>query len=65
MKLDLSKFKIRESESNHMVVAMQYSDCPIGRICVWLVVGSGNAARSCPRLKAGEKLECLTAGENI
>jgi len=69
MKLDLSKFTVNESESNHMVVAMQYAECPIsasGGICVWMVVGSGNAVRSCPHLSAGEKqLECLTAGENI
>jgi len=66
VKLDVAKFKVRESESNHMVVAMQYADCPIGRICVWMVVGSGNAVRSCPHLNAGEQsLECLTAGENI
>ena len=60
MKLDPNKFKIDESKSNPMVVAMQYPDCPIGEICMYMVVGFGTSVRQCDHIKAHpDRTECL------
>lgn len=45
-----------------MVVAMQYPDCPIKEICVFMVVGFGTIAEQCKYFKSEtdkDKAECL------
>ena len=60
MKIDPDKLKVDESRSNPMVVAMQYPDCPINEICMYMVVGFGSVAKQCEHLKVeGETAECL------
>jgi hypothetical protein len=50
--LDPEKFKVDEGRSNPMVVAMQYPDCPINEICVFVVIGFGTIARQCEHFKS-------------
>jgi len=62
LELDPKKFKVDESRSNPMVVAMQYPDCPIKEICVFMVVGFGTIAEQCKYFKSEtdkDKAECL------
>lgn len=60
MNLDAKKFKVDESRSNPMAVAMQYPDCPINEICFFMVTGFGVIAEKCKYFKElGEEGECL------
>ncbi len=60
MKLDPDKFKVDESRSNPMVVAMQYPDCPIDAICFFMVTGFGSIVEKCKHFKeSGEEGKCL------
>ena len=62
MNLDPNKFKVDESRSNPMVVAMQYPDCQINEICVYVAVGFGSSLKQCEYFKsdsAKPEAECL------
>lgn len=62
MNLDPEKFKVDEGRSNPMVVAMQYPDCPINEICVFMVVGFGTIPKQCKHFKSDPEkpeAECL------
>ncbi len=50
MKLDEKKFKVDETRSNPMVVAMKYEDCPRSDICFYATVGSGTPMEKCSYL---------------
>ena len=65
MNLDPKKFKVDESKSNPMVVAMQYPDCPINEICVFAVIGFGTVAKQCEHFRSDSQkaeAECLYEG---
>ena len=62
MKIDPDKFEIDEKQSNPMVVAMQYSDCPLNEICAYMAVGFGTVLKQCGYLKFSDdnkRAECL------
>lgn len=59
MNLDPKKFKVDESKSNRMAVAMAYPGCPLNRPCFHVVVGLGTTMGECMHLKTdGETAEC-------
>lgn len=63
MKLDKEKFKENEAKSNHAVVAMEYADCPIQKICFGIATGFGGAPTGlCEHLDFKEG-ECTYKGE--
>ena len=47
MKIIPARFRVDESRSNPMVIAMQYPDCPIGEICAFMAVGFGSVKEQC------------------
>jgi hypothetical protein len=47
MKIVPEKFKVDERRSNPMIVAMQYLDCPINDICVYMAIGFGSVVEKC------------------
>jgi len=62
MNLNPDKFKVDESKSNPMVVAMQYPDCQINGICFFMVVGFGTIQEQCKHFKSDPEkptAECL------
>jgi hypothetical protein len=60
VKLDHNKFKTDESRSNPAVVALQYPDCPINEICIYISTGFARPVKQCEHLKAeGEEGECI------
>lgn len=66
MKIDPDNFKVDETQSNPMVVAMRYPDCPINEICFFMAVGFGSVTKQCEHLKAeGEISECLYETKEI
>ena len=65
MKIDPDKFKVDESRSNPMIVAMQYPDCQINEICAYMVVGFGSILKQCEYLKAAQNSEIAECLYNI
>lgn len=68
MNLDAKKFKVDESRSNPMVVAMQYPNCQINEICVYMVVGFGTIPKQCKYFVSDvtkPEAECLYESEVI
>lgn len=60
MKLDKDKLKVDESRSNPMVVALQYADCPINEICMYVATGLTGGISPCKHLNEDdEEGECL------
>lgn len=55
MNLDPNKFRTDENRSNPMVMAMQYPDCPINEICIYIVVGFGTVPKQCEYFKSDPK----------
>ena len=51
MNLTKDKFKIDESRSNPMRVAMCYSECPINEVCLYLAIGFGTVLKQCEYLE--------------
>ena len=47
MKIIPERFKVDESRSNPMVIAMQYPDCPTNDICAYMAVGFGSVMNKC------------------
>lgn len=60
MRLNPELLKEDESQSNPMLVALAHPDCPINRICFYIVVGFGTVNSQCEHAKvSGEILECM------
>jgi hypothetical protein len=60
MNLDRNKFSTDESKSNPMVMAIQYDDCPAGKICFFMAVGFGTVANQCEYFESKETEETAT-----
>lgn len=58
-KLDNEKFKVDESRSNPMVVALTYPDCPISEVCSYMAVGFGSIVKQCSHFRTkGDEAIC-------